>query len=290
MCAASRNATSSPASAAGRTPSSSPSGETDLFGQAHVLVSRSARRGSKKPTMTSGISGPRGFGSSASAALSESLASRLQVALGSAGSMLFRQTWKRKHTPLGRSYWAHTASAHRISGNGCGSWPTPVADDDNKSVKAHQRMKERMGGGRTAITSLQVMVQMASWPTPKVATGAYQYSSGDHNKKVLNLEGAAKLAVDLGNANVQDVASWPTPMAGTPAQKGYNEAGNTDSGRKTVALASGMAGLGFLVATAKRGPFQLNPRFSLWLQGYPIAWAHCAERVIQSTRGRRQPS
>ncbi len=32
--------------------------------------------------------------------------------------------------------------------------------------------------------------------------------------------------------------SWPTPMAGTPAQNGYNEAGNTDSSRKTVALAS----------------------------------------------------
>jgi hypothetical protein len=30
--------------------------------------------------------------------------------------------------------------------------------------------------------------------------------------------------------------SWPTPMAGTPAQKGYNEAGNTDSSRKTVDL------------------------------------------------------
>ena len=30
--------------------------------------------------------------------------------------------------------------------------------------------------------------------------------------------------------------SWPSPMAGTPAQKGYNEAGNTDSGRKTVDL------------------------------------------------------
>ncbi len=27
---------------------------------------------------------------------------------------------------------------------------------------------------------------------------------------------------------------WPTPMAGTPAQKGYNAAGNTDSSRRTV--------------------------------------------------------
>jgi hypothetical protein len=34
------------------------------------------------------------------------------------------------------------------------------------------------------------------------------------------------------------LASWPTPMAGTPAQKGYNEAGNNDSSRKTVELCS----------------------------------------------------
>lgn len=31
--------------------------------------------------------------------------------------------------------------------------------------------------------------------------------------------------------------SWPTPMAGTPAQNGYNAAGNTDSSRKMVELA-----------------------------------------------------
>jgi len=32
------------------------------------------------------------------------------------------------------------------------------------------------------------------------------------------------------------LAGWPTPMAGTPAQKGYNAAGTTDSSRKTVNL------------------------------------------------------
>ncbi len=32
------------------------------------------------------------------------------------------------------------------------------------------------------------------------------------------------------------LAGWPTPMAGTPAQNGNNEAGNTDSGRKTVEM------------------------------------------------------
>lgn len=32
---------------------------------------------------------------------------------------------------------------------------------------------------------------------------------------------------------------WPTPQAGTPATERYNEAGNTDSARRTVALVSG---------------------------------------------------
>lgn len=36
-----------------------------------------------------------------------------------------------------------------------------------------------------------------------------------------------------------DYGSWPTPQAGTPATETYNEAGNTDNGRKTVALVSG---------------------------------------------------
>jgi len=36
----------------------------------------------------------------------------------------------------------------------------------------------------------------------------------------------------------KDCGGWPTPMAGTPAQNGNNPAGNTDSSRRTVFLAS----------------------------------------------------
>jgi hypothetical protein len=36
-----------------------------------------------------------------------------------------------------------------------------------------------------------------------------------------------------------DFIGWPTPMAGTPAQNGYNEAGNNDSSRRTVAVPRG---------------------------------------------------
>ena len=39
-------------------------------------------------------------------------------------------------------------------------WPTPVANDDNKSPEAHMAMKQRMKGGpRQTITSLQVMAK-----------------------------------------------------------------------------------------------------------------------------------
>lgn len=34
---------------------------------------------------------------------------------------------------------------------------------------------------------------------------------------------------------------WPTPQAGTPAQKGYNEAGNTDFSRKATEIVAGWA-------------------------------------------------
>jgi hypothetical protein len=47
-----------------------------------------------------------------------------------------------------------------------------------------------------------------------------------------------QLAASGRPTSVNDFGSWPTPMAGTPAQRGYNEAGNTDSSRKTLALVS----------------------------------------------------
>lgn len=46
----------------------------------------------------------------------------------------------------------------------------------------------------------------------------------------------SRLAASARRTSDSGFTSWPTPMAGTPAQKGYNEAGNTDSSRKTVAL------------------------------------------------------
>ena len=84
---------------------------------------------------TSDISGQSSSISLKSASLTRSLASKLQAQLGRDGLMEYRQTWNQKVTPAGRQYWAHTASAHRISANVSTGWPTPTVDDANNVTR-----------------------------------------------------------------------------------------------------------------------------------------------------------
>lgn len=57
-------------------------------------------------------------------------------------------------------------------------WPTPVANDDNKSPEAHLRMKQRMGGNRTTITSLQVMAKYLDKDSPARLTASGEIRTG----------------------------------------------------------------------------------------------------------------
>ena len=66
-------------------------------------VSLSARPAKAKAGPTIATSGRYGIASSASAALQSSLVSRLKQRLATAGSMLYRLTWKESVTPSGRS-------------------------------------------------------------------------------------------------------------------------------------------------------------------------------------------
>lgn len=105
------------------------------------------------------ISGRSGSGSSRSADLTRSLESRLRAKVASAGSTLFRLTWKDRVTPLGRVIPSLLGSALLTCEAVCTSWATPVKGDNfnNKYLDGN-------GDGRIGN---QARLVRRPWPTPQ---------------------------------------------------------------------------------------------------------------------------
>lgn len=123
------------------------------FGQEAVPANPSPALALVPDSMTLATSGPSGSVSSASAALQSSLESRLQALTASAGSTLFRLTWKERVTPLGRRICALRGWALRTFGNGSSGWLTPTARDGKGQTGAGNR--ERRGrNGRLHVANL----------------------------------------------------------------------------------------------------------------------------------------
>lgn len=168
--------------------------QMSLFGPPVVPVSHSALPGSDEAPTTNGISGPCCTNSSASAALSMSLGSKLQALLDTAGSMEYAQTWRQKGTPWGALYWEHTASGHPISANGSTGWPTP-SSRNFRDGRSNQHGKHAR--------PLNEVAALAGWPTPDTPNGGRGISHAQwvgatlydqHGKKVqLSLENTARL-------------------------------------------------------------------------------------------------
>jgi len=287
-----------------------------MIGRAGRGVARAnltARQAKERGLLTSGTFGLPSTISSRSATLASSSGSRLRQRLATAGSTLFKQTWKEQVTPSGRTVWLPVVSGHRTKGNGCTSWPTTKENDARGNC--YETTENRR-------SELRKAVYLVAWSSPRANKWGFPDAHGSHEAPI---------------------------MAGTPAQKGYNEAGNNDSSRRTVALVagwvtpntpsggpntkstpthtggmdlegqaqlaspwatptnrdhkdgasvgtaptncllgrqvwltdSGPTSSGSLVKTEGRG--QLNPAFSLWLQGFPTEWALCAARVTRSS-------
>lgn len=133
---------------------------TDLFGQALAPASRSAPPARNVATRMSATYGLRSSGSSASAALQQSLASRLQERLALRGSTMFALTWKAKATPLRRQICQLRASAPRIDGNDFSGWPTPFKEDARSSARKGYMITGNQG------TTLLDAARLAEWATP----------------------------------------------------------------------------------------------------------------------------
>lgn len=289
-CDDTHKSTCSPGSADGAPPCGSPAGRTiGLFGQEVAHASRSAPREAKKATQTPDTSGPKCSGSSASVALSEYLASRLRARFGTDGSMEYRQTWRERITPSGRSYWAHTASARRTSDNGCTGWPTPNSgpQNDNDSTWETRRaeLQNRHINGNGFGLTLGMAAQTAGWCSPSELD--WKDTPG-MAMTATNPDGTIRTRADQLPRQAA-LAGYATPHA--------SDAKRTDGG--TVPTI-GMAARGMITKSSgaetpeatnsrsSRGV--LNPDLPRWLMGFPRAWCDSAVTAMQSFRSLRRNS
>lgn len=195
--------------------------------------------------------------------------------------------------------------------NAVAIWPTPVAQDDNKTAEAHLAMKQRMGerdgtnANRTTITSLAVASSVwptprsspnenrgtrgygrtggkalsevtSQWATPKTNSGDYQYANGNHEKPVLNLHGQVK--------------QWATPVLGD-SDKGPIHYARGNPGLSLQARTMPKPGLISSRTAPASPPRLLNPRFVEWLMGWPRGSTVCDCSGMASSPSRpRTPS
>ena len=283
------NAISSQASEAGASHSGSQDGQTTvLFGPAPALASLSARQAQEQGLLMSGTSGRTGITSSASASLQSYLASRLQAKTASAGSILYRLTWKQRDTPSLRKIYALRASARRTSdsASGLSGWPTPIrqdASDSARTTTAAQKWKtdDKLAAAHTSLDA----ARLAGWPTPTTADTGSQAP----------LPEMAKAMFGKPSRRMQeDMAGWPTP-AQTDHKGGY-EGGRIRDGKLStdrLDVTAQIAGPARLTASGEmltgcsaemESGGQLNPAHSRWLMGYPPEWDDCAVTAMPSSR------
>lgn len=247
------NAISSPELASGPAPCAAPAGPMIArCGPDLARASLSARQAKEKGLLTSGIFGPHSSTLSRSAALSSSLASRLQERTASVGSTLYRLTWKPWATPAGRSLLLLRGSARPTSESAFTGWPTPMAADNrDRGSWDSPAIQRRVQIGESI--ELSMMVGLAGWPTTSC--------NNDRAARpvVMTREDGSK-----NQQRLQDFAAITGP------------ARLTASGDLLTGSDAGMENGG-----------QLSPAHSRWLMGLPPVWDDCAVQAFRNMPQKR---
>ena len=205
--------------------------------------------------MMSGTYGQPSTTSSSSAALQQSLESRLRARTQALGSTLYTLTWKPWVTPSGRSRFRLRASVRRTSATDCTGWPTP-----SSTIVDHKPNPPIMGNRKPTdpqIGLADVAVHLAGWTTPTKSDG----DGGKGFRPGVSMTGrmpdGSKVTMDL-SASVKLAMSHDQP------------ARLTASGELLTGSCAGMESGG-----------QLSPSMSRWLMGLPPAWDQCAPISIK---------
>ena len=241
--------------------------QTDLFGQEARLASLSLSQENNKEQTTNDTCGPSGSILSESADLQSYLESRLAPLSDTDGLIPYKKTWKQKTTPAQRRYCQLQVSVLSKKGTGSGSWPTPLASDARGSA----------GKGKKELPNI---AKLTDWLTPTTS----------------DMNGTRKLdGKRSGGLNTQaTLVNWPTPQARDyKGSSGRSLKGQEFDLPTAAILPTQVTGITPNKSTAemvRSDSSQLNPRFSLWLMGYPIEWAYCAERVTPLSRRSQRKS
>lgn len=282
--------------------------QTGLFGQAHAPASHLAQQEIKKEKTMNDTSGQSGLNLSSSAALQQSLESRLKARLPTGGLTMFIKGWKQKVTPAGRQYYQLAVSVRPIKEIDCSLWATPNTMD-HLAERSYAAMKRQAtNGGRKGRTFLGNLREQVSplmcqayrdamiengkipvmWPTPN----ANKHTKNSQDPQKMKEGGVQTCLADA--AWIASKAMWPTPNASDNRDRGSFHSPciqrritkGKQIGLTMLAQGCGKEAHGLTAQTGNKG--SLNPQFPCWLMGFPQEWLNCVGSVTPSSRKLRR--
>ena len=167
-------------------------------------------------------------------------------------------------------------------------WPTPSTRDHKGGYKGG-----RIRNGKLSVDVLDVAAQLTAWPTPQAMDSARGPVRSLQNGQRVSKKGV-KFGMTLVTAAT--LSPWATPNTLDHMKQRSDEALARAkqkagcSNLKDQIPYSGEAQKSSTAETESTVPSQLNPRFSLWLMGYPIEWAYSGERVTPSSHKQQRKS
>mgnify|MGYP000862414219 CR=1 FL=1 len=225
------------------------------------------------------------------------------------GSTPFSERWPTSGTMRSGQLYARPTWAPRTDASASSSshgWPTPQSHDavGGKTPAQVLAMRERTGAG---VSNLNEVAETWATPTADDANNVTR-TSGQMQSLARDTTAWATTRAEDGKRGKgskfdglsEDVTAWATPKA-----RDYKDGDSTgaverqspDLGKEVVTFHRGTTPLPSEAQTApsdssppkprRRG---LNPRFGLWLMGFPVAWLDSVPSGTPSSRKSRQSS